>query len=103
MAAPSQVAEKEGYPDEGKDTVAKGSKKELRKRKAEKRHLVSTELKPVRELLSGLEEKIAFLEEKEKEIEIILADPVIFKDKEKSVPLLGEYNRNKRRTGRIDA
>ena len=41
------------------------------------------------------EHKIADLEEREKEIEKILADPDIFKDKKKSVPLLNEYGKIK--------
>ncbi|RLF58206.1 MAG: hypothetical protein DRN37_05315 [Thermoplasmata archaeon] len=44
--------------------------------------------------LERLEEKIEGLESRQKELEKTLADPEIFKDKERSVPLLNEYTAN---------
>ncbi len=71
-------------------------KKLKRKEKAEKRHLINSTLKPIKEKLAHLEEKIAYLEEREKEISGILVDPEIFKDKDKSLPLLDEYGHIKK-------
>jgi ATP-binding cassette subfamily F protein 3 len=67
------------------------SKKEIRKKKAENRNLVSATLKPVLDRLSMLENRISDLEEREREISGLLADPDLFKDKDKSIPLLNEY------------
>jgi ATP-binding cassette subfamily F protein 3 len=67
------------------------NRKNLRKEKAERRRLISDTLKPVREKLHDLEAKIDGLEERKKVLEESLVDPEIFKDKEKSVPLLNEY------------
>ncbi|MBW1869711.1 MAG: ABC transporter ATP-binding protein, partial [Deltaproteobacteria bacterium] len=70
-------------------------KKEDRKRekreRAEKRQLIYDTLKPIQDRLEDLEEKISAIEERQVEVEKILADPDIFGDKERSVPLLTEY------------
>jgi ATP-binding cassette subfamily F protein 3 len=63
----------------------------LRKEKAEKRHLVAATLKPIQDKLRKLEERIEFLEKRKTELEKMLADPEIFRDKNKGVPLLNEY------------
>ncbi len=65
-------------------------KKEKRER-AEKRQLIYDTLKPIQDRLEDLEEKISAIEERQVEVEKILADPDIFGDKERSVPLLTEY------------
>ena len=67
------------------------SKKKKRKEKAEERHLIGVTLNPIRNELGKLEDRIAGLEKKEKELEKILADSEIFRDKDKSIPLLKEY------------
>jgi len=86
--------------DEAKDGLVKedksqatfrDNKKEIRKRKAENRNLISAALKPVLDRLSILENRISDLEEREREISDLLADPDLFKDKDKSIPLLNEY------------
>ncbi len=69
----------------------KDNKKETRKKKAENRNLISSTLKPVLDRLSMLENRISELEEREREISGLLADPDIFKDKDQSIPLLNEY------------
>lgn len=84
-------------PDKGKDlnnisgekTVV--TKKEIRRKKAEKRRHINSLLNPVKDKLAHLEERISFLEKREKEVTGLLADPELFKDKNKSIPLLNEY------------
>ena len=49
-------------------------------------------LKPIQDKLSRLEERIADLERREKELGTILTDQDIFRDEKKSLPLLHEYN-----------
>jgi ATP-binding cassette subfamily F protein 3 len=63
----------------------------VRKEKAEKRTLISAALKPIQTKLRQLEERIDELEKRKTELEQLLADPDLFKDKNKSIPLLNEY------------
>lgn len=81
---PGREREKGGY-----------SKKSIRKKKAEERDRVKNALKPVADRISHLENRIARLERREKEISNLLSNPELFKDSSKSVPLLEEYNRLK--------
>ena len=86
----------------GKNRVKKSSSKDHQSRKtkrrqeAEKRLLISTTLRPIQSGLSQLEERIAGLESREKELGEKLADPDTFKDKSKSLPLLSEYGEIKK-------
>lgn len=81
-----------GPGDDRKGYDGNGLKKKiLRKEKAEKRKLISNMLNPIKTELSILEERIAQLEDKERELSKLLADPEIFRDIKKSSPLLGEY------------
>ncbi len=77
-----------GRVSEEKDAA---TKKEIRRQKAENRTRINSALKPVRDKLTSLEERISFLENREKEVSGLLADSEIFKDKNKSIPLLNEY------------
>lgn len=65
-------------------------KKEKRK-KAEKRQLIYSTLKPLLTEVERLEGRIAEFEVRQKELEKLLADPDIFGDKNRGVPLLSEY------------
>jgi ATP-binding cassette subfamily F protein 3 len=67
------------------------SRKEQRREKAEKRQQIRAALKPVQDNLHELEERIDAVETREKELGKMLADPDIFRDKERSLPLLNEY------------
>jgi ATP-binding cassette subfamily F protein 3 len=67
------------------------TRKMIRKEKAEKRYLAAATLKPIQDKLRELEERIDSLEKRKAELETILAEPEIFKDKKKGVPLLNEY------------
>lgn len=69
----------------------KGARKREKRARAEKRQLIYDTLKPIQDRLEDLEEKISELEARQGEVEKILADPDIFGDKERSVPLLTEY------------
>ena len=71
------------------------SRKILRKEKAEKRLQINETLKPIKENLLGLEKRIDELETRKDVLEKELADPDIFKDKERSLPLLAEYGKVK--------
>jgi ATP-binding cassette subfamily F protein 3 len=73
------------------------SKKGKRREKAERRHLVTATLKPLQEKVHQLEERINGMEERLKELEIALADPEIFKEKDRSLPLLNEYTSLKKK------
>ncbi|HDZ23709.1 MAG TPA: ABC transporter ATP-binding protein, partial [Desulfobacteraceae bacterium] len=68
------------------------SRKEQKREQAEKRRLIHDTLKPILTELEDLEQRIAGLESTQKEIEKILADPEIFRDKDRSVPMLNEYS-----------
>jgi ATP-binding cassette subfamily F protein 3 len=80
------------------DQETKESKKDRQSRKlkriekAEKRHQIVATLKPIQDKLSQLEERIADLELREKELATMLTDQDIFRDEKKSLPLLKEYN-----------
>jgi ATP-binding cassette subfamily F protein 3 len=71
------------------------TKKEIRKKKAEERKQINSRLNPIKEALTLLEEQISSLEKREREISASLADPELFKDKDKSIPLLNEYRKTK--------
>lgn len=73
------------------------NKKERRRERAEKRKMISAALMPIRERLAELEQRIDDLEIKEKELGGLLADPEIFKDESRSVPLMNEYGEVKKR------
>lgn len=75
----------------GQVSEIKDSKKSIRKEKAEKRNLIRSRLRPFEEKVSYLENRISELETREKDIGIMLSDPLIYHDKDKSVPLLDEY------------
>jgi protein subunit release factor A len=53
---------------------------------------INSLLNPIKDKLTHLEQRISFLEKREKEVSDLLADPELFKDKNKSIPLLNEYN-----------
>ena len=73
------------------------SRKEIRRKKAERRKEISAALKPIESKLARLEESISKLEAREQEISGELADPELFKDSSKSVPLLSEYKKVKQK------
>ncbi len=89
---PKKAAEEEKEETKISDKT-KDSKKLLRKIKADQRNVISNALKPVLDRLSGLENRIADMEKREKEISGLLADPDLFKDKDRTLPLLNEYDR----------
>jgi ATP-binding cassette subfamily F protein 3 len=76
----------------GAASVKKGQDRKKEKReKAEKRQLIYDTLKPILAEVEWLEERIAELEARQKELEKLLADPDIYSDKNRGVPLLSEY------------
>jgi hypothetical protein len=68
------------------------NRKAQKRKRAEKRRLIHNTLKPLLDELEQLEARIAELELREKDLGKRLADPKIFKDTKKSVPLINEYN-----------
>jgi ATP-binding cassette, subfamily F, member 3 len=66
-------------------------RKMVRKENAQRRHLVASALKPIQDKLKELEESIDALEKRKAELETILMDPDVFKDKNRGVPLLNEH------------
>jgi ATP-binding cassette subfamily F protein 3 len=79
--------------DDGEVDSGTGAQKRkmIRKEKAQRRHLVTSALKPIQDRLKELEERIDSLERRKTELEKILVDPEVFKDKNKGVPLINEY------------
>jgi len=88
--APKEAEEEKKQEDKTPDKI-RDSKKAIRKKKAEKRDAIGSKLKPVLHKLSLLEDRIADLEKREKEISSQLTDTELFKDKSKSLLLLDEY------------
>ncbi len=84
---------KEKAGDHGKVASPKNqqSRKAKKREKAERRRLVTTSLSPIHDALSQLEERMSDLEKREKKLEKILAEPEIYKDKAKYLPLMNEY------------
>jgi ATP-binding cassette subfamily F protein 3 len=68
------------------------TRKIQKRQRAEQRRVIHETLKPVLGKLARMEERIAELESRQEEIEKMLADPEVFKDKDKSVPMLNEYH-----------
>jgi ATP-binding cassette, subfamily F, member 3 len=79
--------------DDGEVDSGTGAQKRkmIRKEKAQRRHLVTSALKPIQDKLKELEELIDGLERRKTELEKILVDPEVFQDKNKGVPLINEY------------
>jgi ATP-binding cassette, subfamily F, member 3 len=87
-APPTKIQGDAGDPGSG---TGPQKRKGIRKEKAERRHLISSVLNPIRDKVKELEERIEALEKRKAELETILVDPAVFKDKSKGVPLLNEY------------
>ena len=86
---------KEGLQDENKiqgSLNTRKNRKAQKRKRAEKRRLIHNTLKPILDELEQLEKRIAELELREKDLGKRLADPKLFKDTKKSVPLISEYN-----------
>ena len=75
-----------------KESGQSRNRKAQKREQAEKRRLIHDTLQPILTELEDLEQRIAGLESTQKEIEKMLADPEIFRDKDRSVPLLNEYS-----------
>jgi ATP-binding cassette subfamily F protein 3 len=73
------------------------NRKHAKRERAEKRRLIQDTLKPILSDLEEVEKEILELETRQKDLEEILADPAVLKDKQRSVPLINEYNTDKKR------
>ena len=67
------------------------NRKRDKRKEAEQRQRIHDTLAPIRKELEQTEKDISRLEARQKEVENLLADPKIFEDNTKSVPLLTEY------------
>ena len=77
---------------DGKSPAKKSEDRKREKReKAQRRQLIYDTLKPIQSEVEHLETRIEEVEARKKSIEKTLADPDLFSDKNKSVPLLSEY------------
>ena len=77
---------------DGKSPAKKSEDRKREKREeAQRRQLIYDTLKPIQTEVEHLETRIEELEDRKKSIEKTLADPDLFSDKNKSVPLLSEY------------
>jgi ATP-binding cassette subfamily F protein 3 len=93
QTAPSKGEEDRAQSSAGQISEPRSqSRKARRREKAEKRQFVTAALSPVEEALNRLEERIEDLEKKKQELEKSLSDPDFFKDKNRSVALLNEYD-----------
>jgi ATP-binding cassette subfamily F protein 3 len=75
-----------------KNNHSRESAKERRKREAGHRDTISREIKPIKNELTWIEERIDELEKREITLARELADPEIYKDIQKSMPRMDEYN-----------
>ena len=78
-------------------SAAKGFKKKPdrkaeKRARAERRRFIHDTLNPIKKKIEKVELQISEHEVRQKEIESRLADPELFKDKSRSVPLIGEYH-----------
>jgi ATP-binding cassette subfamily F protein 3 len=72
-------------------------RKKQKRQRAEKRQLIHDTLKPILAQLEQIEESIAKLELRQNDLEKKLVDPKVFEDTKKSVPLINEYNKVKKK------
>jgi ATP-binding cassette subfamily F protein 3 len=70
----------------------KMDRKAEKRQDAEKRKKIRDTIKPIKDKLSTLEDRISLLEKREQELEIILSDPTVFADTEKTPSILTEYS-----------
>ena len=75
----------------GSESSAGKNRKRDKRKEAEQRQRVHDILAPIRKELKQTETVISQLETRQKEVEHLLADPKIFEDSTKSVPLLTEH------------
>jgi ATP-binding cassette subfamily F protein 3 len=87
--ADTQMTQEQGQESSQK---SRPNRKLIRQQKAERRRLIDETLKPIKEALSQLEDRITAVENREKELEKMLAEPDIIGDKIRYLPLLNEYN-----------
>ena len=71
------------------------SKKDIKREQAEQRKLRRERLKPLKDELALVEEHIEKNEKRETELNELLANPELFADRSKSVPLMKEYKQIK--------
>ena len=67
------------------------NRKAQKRQRAEKRRLIYDTLKPILNQLEQLEKRITKLELQQKDLGKMLADPEVYKDTKKSVPLINKY------------
>jgi ATP-binding cassette subfamily F protein 3 len=95
-APPEHESDRAGKKAHESPAKGRQSRKDLRREKAEKRRIKSEIIKPIKDALSKLERRISELEDREKELEKALAEPDIIRDKERYLPLLNEYTKQKK-------
>jgi ATP-binding cassette, subfamily F, member 3 len=89
-------------PVDGSLSVRSEKDRKSEKRiEAERRQMRYKALKPILSETELLEKRISELEERQQEIEKLLADPGVFSDKSRGVPLLGEYKTLKEELGEL--
>ncbi len=89
---PEPVKKAASLKDKGRtDSPTKKSRKDNKREEAIKRQRIHDVLAPIQKELERTETIISQLENRQKEVEGLLADPEIFQDNTKSVPLLTEY------------
>jgi len=77
-----------GYAPEKKAA----NKKTQKRQRAEERRQIQVILRPIMAEVERIEKRITDLESRQKDLEKELADPEIFRDKSRSVPLIKEYD-----------
>jgi len=79
--------------------IKKPNRKQQKRQRAEERQRLHNALKPILDELEQLEVRIGELESRQKDLGRELANPAVFKNAEKSVPLINEYNEVKEKLG----
>lgn len=93
----------ESAPTDGDRTqeATRTDRKNLKREKAERRRLVYDTLQPILREIEQLESKIAERESRQKDLEILLGDPVLFSDEERSVSVVREYREIREEVGAL--
>lgn len=79
--------------EEAAPVASTKDRKEDKRLRAERRREIQEALSPLTRRVADLETRIEVLERRKRELETSLADPALFKDNERGVPLIKEYHR----------
>jgi ATP-binding cassette subfamily F protein 3 len=97
----ADLTEKAGSVEEEADTQVKQRGKAARQEQAKIRQEKSIKLGPLKKEAVQAEEEIEKLEERKKELELLMADPLLYQDQDKFAGCSREYNSLERKLERL--